>query len=73
MEVNNILPVNTFDRLAKQNGVKRLSRKACELLAKYCEDYAIDLIKKARELSEHSERATILERDIEAAKKLGDA
>ena len=63
------LPLNPFKKIAKQNGVKRISQKACELLAQYCEEYTIELIKKAQIFSENSNRTTILERDVESAKK----
>jgi histone H3/H4 len=68
--VRTTLPINPFKRLAKQNSCKRISQKACELLTKYSEEYAISLIKIATELAKNSNRTTILERDIEQAKNM---
>jgi histone H3/H4 len=65
-----LLPVNSFRRLAKQNGCSRISDKACQLLTKYSEEYAISLIKRASELAKHSNRTTILDRDVEQAKNM---
>jgi len=65
-----ILKVNSFRKLAKQNGIKRISDDACKLLAKYCEEYAVELVKKASILAQHAQRTTVTESDIEAVRKL---
>jgi len=65
-----ILKMNSFRKIAKQNGIKRISDDACKLLAKYCEEYAVELLKKAIILSEHAQRTTVTESDIETVRKL---
>lgn len=65
-----LLPINPFKRLAKEAGIKRISNKACELLAKLSEEFASDLLKSALEITKSQKRTTMLERDVELAFKL---
>jgi histone H3/H4 len=62
------LPINTLKKIAKQNGVKRISYKALCIFTLAVEHYAIELIQKAKELSNHANRTTVLDRDVEKAK-----
>lgn len=65
-----ILPINTFKKLSKNVGVKRISDKAVKLLAKLSEEFATDVIEYALEISKSEKRTTVLARDIEIASKL---
>lgn len=64
------LPINPFKRLAKQCGVKRISWKACEFLAKSSEAFALELIKSALEVVKSDKRTTLLVSDVELAYKI---
>jgi len=64
------LKIETFRKIARKMGVKRISDDACRLLAQYCEEYAVELIQRADMFSKHAKRKTILDCDIQAAKKI---
>ena len=71
-----LLPINSFKRIAKETGAKRISKKAIKSLAKLSEEYAIELAKTALEIMRASKRTTLIESDIETAfkiKKLGES
>jgi len=65
-----LLPINPFKRLARQTGIKRISNKACELLAVLSEEFASDLVKSALEITKSNKRTTLLDSDIETAYKI---
>jgi len=65
-----ILPINSFKRLAKQYGVKRISSNASKFLTKTSEEFASELIKSALEVVKSNKRTTLLVSDIELALKL---
>lgn len=54
-------------KIAKKSGIKRISKDALEELKEILEDYANDLATKAWKIAQHSERNTILEKDVELA------
>jgi len=65
-----VLPINPFKKLAKGSGVNRIGGKSCELLAKLSEEFAIELIKSALEITKSNKRTTLLTSDIETAYKI---
>ena len=64
-----ILKRETFDKLLKRFGAKRVSPEAAELLAKYVEEKTLLLLKEAKILAEHAKRITVLEEDVKLARK----
>ena len=59
------LPLTPFEKIAKQAGVKRLSKKAAEELRDIIDEYCFELSQKAWEITQHSGRRTIQKKDIE--------
>jgi len=64
-----ILKRETFDKLLKRFGAKRVSPEAAELLAKYVEEKTLLLLKEANILAEHAKRITVLQEDVRLARK----
>jgi histone H3/H4 len=64
-----ILKRETFDKLLKRFGAKRVSPEAAELLAKYVEEKTLLLLKEAKILAEHAKRITVLQEDVRLARK----
>jgi histone H3/H4 len=64
-----ILKRETFDKLLKRFGAKRVSPEAAELLAKYVEEKTLLLLKEAKILAEHAKRITVLQEDVKLARK----
>lgn len=53
-----------FERIAKKNGVKRISKEAVEEFRDYMEDYGTALAEKAVRLSRHAGRRTVMQEDV---------
>jgi histone H3/H4 len=64
-----ILKRETFDKLLKRFGAKRVSPEAAELLTKYVEEKTLLLLKEAKILAEHAKRITVLQEDVKLARK----
>lgn len=64
------LTINPIRRLFKRAGAKRVSDKAAVELAKIIEEKATILATESQKLSEHSDRRTVLRRDIKLARKI---
>lgn len=56
-------------KLMKKAGAKRVSDSAAETLGVILEEHAKAILIEAKRLSEHSNRRTVMRRDIKAAKK----
>ncbi len=63
------LPLATVERILKDAGAKRVSKKAVILFAEWMEKTIKDLAQEAGKLAEHSGRRTITEEDVLLAKK----
>jgi len=63
------LPLTALERILKKAGAKRISIKATKEYAKMIEEYVSDIAEEASMLAEHSNRNTVLEKDIVLAKK----
>lgn len=59
------LPLTPFERIAKEAGVKRLSKEAAKELRDLIEEEGLEISKKAWEISQHSERRTLQKKDID--------
>lgn len=64
-----ILPVAPVDRLIRKAGADRVSDKGAERLAQILEEVGEFLANIAYELTEHSGRKTITDKDIDLAYK----
>ncbi|MEM5815207.1 MAG: NFYB/HAP3 family transcription factor subunit [Candidatus Aenigmatarchaeota archaeon] len=64
-----ILKRETFDKILKENGARRISPEASRFFAEYVEKKVIELLKIALEFSIHAKRKTVLQEDILLAKK----
>ncbi len=62
-----IIPVAPVDRLIRKAGAGRVSDKGAERLAQILEEVGEYLARRAFELTEHSGRKTITDKDIELA------
>ncbi|MFC2143212.1 histone [Candidatus Aenigmatarchaeota archaeon] len=59
-----MLSLLVFEKIAKKNGVKRISRDALEEAREMIEELAMDMCDKAVSLSRHANRRTVKEEDI---------
>ena len=59
-----MLPVLPFEKIAKNAGVKRMSRDATEELRDLMEEYATKIAERAVKLSFHAGRRTVMESDV---------
>lgn len=59
----------TMDRVLKEAGAKRISKKASLAFAKALEKIALEIGERAAALSKHANRKTIIPQDIRLAKK----
>ena len=59
-----MLPLLPFERIAKKNGVKRISREALEETSEIILEYAHQVCESAVSLSRHAKRRTVTEEDI---------
>ncbi len=64
-----IIPVAPIDRLIRKAGAGRVSDKGAERLAKILEDVGIYIARRAFEITEHTRRKTITDKDIDLAYK----
>lgn len=62
----------TCKKIAKKSGIKRISKDALEELRDVLEEYANRIAIKAWRIAQHSERNTLLEKDIELAITLSE-
>lgn len=66
---NRIIPVAPVDRLIRKAGAGRVSDKGAERLAQILEEIGDYLAKIAFELTEHTGRKTITDKDVDLAYK----
>lgn len=59
-------------KIARKSGIKRISKDALEELREILEDYAKELASKAWRIAQHSERNTLLKKDVELAFALSE-
>ncbi len=59
-----MLPLLPFERIAKKNGVKRISKDALEEAREIMSEYAYELCTQAVNVSRHAKRRTVKEEDI---------
>ncbi|MFW9975897.1 MAG: histone [Candidatus Thorarchaeota archaeon] len=64
-----IIPVAPIDRLIRKAGAGRVSDKGAEKLATILEEVGETLARRAFEITEHTGRKTITDKDIELAYK----
>lgn len=64
-----IIPVAPIDRLIRKAGAGRVSDKGAEKLAQILEEVGENLARRAFEITEHTGRKTITDKDIELAYK----
>jgi len=62
-----IIPVAPIDRLIRKAGAGRVSDKGAEKLAQILEEIGENLARSAFEITEHTGRKTITDKDIELA------
>ena len=59
-----MLPLLPFERIAKKNGVKRISREALEEAREIITEYAHETCIAAVSVSRHAKRRTVKKEDI---------
>jgi histone H3/H4 len=64
-----IIPVAPIDRLIRKAGAGRVSDKGAERLAQILEEVGEILARRAFEITEHTGRKTITDKDIDLAYK----
>lgn len=64
-------PLAALERILKNQGASRVSRKACEEFSIILEEIAVHLAKEADTLAQHAGRRTIIAEDVRLAKKRG--
>ncbi|MEM4625150.1 MAG: NFYB/HAP3 family transcription factor subunit [Candidatus Aenigmatarchaeota archaeon] len=52
-------------KIAKKSGIKRISKDALEELRDILEDYAKEVALKSWRIAQHSDRNTLLKKDVE--------
>jgi histone H3/H4 len=68
----NIFSINYFERIFKEAGAERISRKAAEFLENHVEEIVKKILIEANKIAKNSKRKTIMREDIKVAiKKLG--
>jgi histone H3/H4 len=66
----NIIPLQPLQRIMLEQGAKRVSKNALELLSQELEEYALSISKKAIVVAKNSMRKTVKDKDIKAVKKI---
>jgi histone H3/H4 len=64
-----VLSSPPVERLIRRGGAERVSKAAAKELAKFLEDYAVDISKKALQFAYNENRKTVREEDIRKAIK----
>jgi histone H3/H4 len=64
-----VLSSPPVERLIRRGGAERVSKAAARELAKFLEDYAVDISKRALEFAYTENRKTVREEDIRKAIK----
>jgi len=64
-----ILKRETFDKILKEYGARRVSPEASKFFATYMEKIALELLRAANEFCLHAKRRTVLLEDIMLAKR----
>ncbi|MEM7821835.1 MAG: NFYB/HAP3 family transcription factor subunit [Candidatus Aenigmatarchaeota archaeon] len=59
------ISLSACERIAKNAGIKRISKDALEELRDILEEYGFEIAEKASKISSHSERKTVKKKDIE--------
>ena len=70
MRTKSEFPVQPLERIAKKAGVKRISKTAAKALRNATLDYAEDIAKDVVAVSKHTERNTVLRKDVMLVRKL---
>jgi len=65
----NIFSINYFERILKEAGAERVSRKAAEFLENYIEEIVKEILVEANKIAKNSKRRTIMREDIKIAIK----
>ena len=66
---NKLLPLFAMGKILKENGAKRASNDSKKMLKEVLENYALELSKRAVELSLHAGRKTVKKSDLKLALK----
>jgi len=64
------LPIASIERIAKKNGVERISADATKELAVIIEEYGSKIAREAVELAKHAKRKTVMAEDIKLAARI---
>jgi histone H3/H4 len=70
MRTKSEFPVKPVERIVKKSGVRRISKTALKALRNSMLDYAEDLARDLVAVSAHTDRNTILMKDVVLIKKL---
>jgi histone H3/H4 len=65
----NIFSINYFERIFKEAGAERISRRAAEFLEKHVEEKIREILIEAQKIAKNSKRRTIMREDIRIAIK----
>jgi len=65
----NIFSINYFERIFKEAGAERISRKAAEFLENHIEEIVKEILVEANKIAKNSKRRTIMREDIKIAIK----
>ena len=64
-----LLPLAAMDKLMKESGANRVSKKAAVALKEELEEIASELAEKAVKFSKHAGRRTVQKEDVKLAAK----
>jgi histone H3/H4 len=65
----NMFSINYFERIFKEAGAERVSRKAAEFLENHIEEIVKEILVEANKIAKNSKRRTIMREDIKIAIK----